>query len=427
MGRERVAGRPKGPMSAYACFVQVIREEHKKKHPEEQINFAEFSKKCAEKWKTMTPKEKKRFEDMSVRDKERHEREMAQYNAVQQPPSSQRGDAGGGPVVVGRRRKRKMLKDKDAPKRALSAFFWFCEEHRAAVRTDHPEWRVGEMAKELSKRWEVCPNKPLYEGKAQADKSRYDQEMTLYRQSHNCAQHLLILNCDLCALSCSRLRHRHLHCHRLVCAVPGPAARRPRPNKVASPVPASAPASQPQPAHNSTLAAAATLAGMQQQGQTQQQQLLVGQGAMQAGAMRQVVSTQGGQTVILQTGGPGGQTVQLPAGMQLAPGQQLIATPAGLQVHQVQPGGGLVALNMIPVQGLQGVQALQGLPGTSGAQMTQLGIQSQPLNNAAHHLSAHEAQLVKQQNSGDGDPDGEDGEADGEEDGDGEGGESDGD
>jgi hypothetical protein len=394
MGRERVAGRPKGPMSAYACFVQVIREEHKKKHPEEQINFAEFSKKCAEKWKTMTPKEKKRFEDMSVRDKERHEREMAQYNAVQQPPSSQRGDAGGGPVVVGRRRKRKMLKDKDAPKRALSAFFWFCEEHRAAVRTDHPEWRVGEMAKELSKRWEVCPNKPLYEGKAQADKSRYDQEMTLYRQSHN---------------------------------LPGPAARRPRPNKVASPVPASAPASQPQPAHNSTLAAAATLAGMQQQGQTQQQQLLVGQGAMQAGAMRQVVSTQGGQTVILQTGGPGGQTVQLPAGMQLAPGQQLIATPAGLQVHQVQPGGGLVALNMIPVQGLQGVQALQGLPGTSGAQMTQLGIQSQPLNNAAHHLSAHEAQLVKQQNSGDGDPDGEDGEADGEEDGDGEGGESDGD
>ena len=120
MGRERVAGRPKGPMSAYACFVQVIREEHKKKHPEEQINFAEFSKKCAEKWKTMTPKEKKRFEDMSVRDKERHEREMAQYNAVQQAPS-QRGDAGGGAVAGGRRRKRKMLKDKDAPKRALCA------------------------------------------------------------------------------------------------------------------------------------------------------------------------------------------------------------------------------------------------------------------------------------------------------------------
>lgn len=43
--------KPKGPMSAYACFVQVIREEHKKKHPEESVVFSEFSKKCAEKWK----------------------------------------------------------------------------------------------------------------------------------------------------------------------------------------------------------------------------------------------------------------------------------------------------------------------------------------------------------------------------------------
>ncbi len=43
--------RPKGPMSAYACFVQVIREEHKKKHPGEHIVFSDFSKKCAERWK----------------------------------------------------------------------------------------------------------------------------------------------------------------------------------------------------------------------------------------------------------------------------------------------------------------------------------------------------------------------------------------
>lgn len=45
--------RPKGCMSAYACFVQVIREEHKKKHPDEAVVFAEFSKKCAEKWKVI--------------------------------------------------------------------------------------------------------------------------------------------------------------------------------------------------------------------------------------------------------------------------------------------------------------------------------------------------------------------------------------
>ena len=49
MGKDKNA--PKGAMSSYACFVQVIREEHKKKHPEESVVFSEFSKKCAEKWK----------------------------------------------------------------------------------------------------------------------------------------------------------------------------------------------------------------------------------------------------------------------------------------------------------------------------------------------------------------------------------------
>lgn len=43
--------KPRGRMTAYAYFVQICREEHKKKHPEENVVFAEFSKKCAERWK----------------------------------------------------------------------------------------------------------------------------------------------------------------------------------------------------------------------------------------------------------------------------------------------------------------------------------------------------------------------------------------
>ena len=43
--------KPKGKTSAYAFFVQTCREEHRKKHPEQSVNFAEFSKKCSERWK----------------------------------------------------------------------------------------------------------------------------------------------------------------------------------------------------------------------------------------------------------------------------------------------------------------------------------------------------------------------------------------
>lgn len=43
--------KPRGKTSAYAFFVATCREEHKKKHPGTSVNFAEFSKKCSERWK----------------------------------------------------------------------------------------------------------------------------------------------------------------------------------------------------------------------------------------------------------------------------------------------------------------------------------------------------------------------------------------
>lgn len=157
--------KPKGPMSAYACFVQVIREEHKKKHPEETVVFAEFSKKCAEKWKTMNPKEKKRFEDMAARDKDRYNREMEDYV----PADGLKG------------RKRKRVKDPNMPKRPLSAFFFFCEDERPKVRVSNPDWRVSEVAKELGRRWEGCTARPKFEQQAVRDKLRYEEEMKLYK------------------------------------------------------------------------------------------------------------------------------------------------------------------------------------------------------------------------------------------------------
>lgn len=52
MGRKD--GKPRGRMSSYAFFVQTCREEHKKKCPDENVVFAEFTKKCAQKWKVST-------------------------------------------------------------------------------------------------------------------------------------------------------------------------------------------------------------------------------------------------------------------------------------------------------------------------------------------------------------------------------------
>jgi len=162
--------KPRGRMTAYAYFVQICREEHKKKHPEENVVFAEFSKKCAERWKTMSDKEKSRFHEMADKDKKRYDHEMLSYT-----PSK-------GEKVRGK--KRKHMKDPNAPKRSLSAFFMFCKDERPKVKAANPEYGVGDIAKELGKRWAEVdgPTKAKFEAQAEKDKARYDREMTEYKK-----------------------------------------------------------------------------------------------------------------------------------------------------------------------------------------------------------------------------------------------------
>lgn len=56
-----------------------------------------------------------------------------------------------------------------------SAFFFFCQEERASVKKEHPSYGVGDIAKELGKRWEACSNRAKYESMAAKDKSRYEK------------------------------------------------------------------------------------------------------------------------------------------------------------------------------------------------------------------------------------------------------------
>ncbi|KAE8629900.1 hypothetical protein XENTR_v10000633 [Xenopus tropicalis] len=135
--------KPRGKMSSYAYFVQTCREEHKKKHPDSSVNFAEFSKKCSERWKTMSAKEKSKFEEM----------------------------------------KGKKKKDPNAPKRPPSAFFLFCSEHRPQIKSESPGLSIGDTAKKLGEMWsEQTPKDKLpYEQKAAKLKEKYEKDVAAYK------------------------------------------------------------------------------------------------------------------------------------------------------------------------------------------------------------------------------------------------------
>lgn len=166
--------KPKGRMTAYAFFVQTCRSEHKKLHPDENVQFQEFSRQCSERWKTMSDTEKKKFHDLAEIDKGRYNREMKDY--IPSPNE-----------VVGRRGRRRRMnkppKDPNKPKRALSAFFYYANEERSKVRAANPDFTVGEVAKELGRQWNELheTQKVKFEKQAEEDRARYDRDMIIYK------------------------------------------------------------------------------------------------------------------------------------------------------------------------------------------------------------------------------------------------------
>lgn len=73
----------------------------------------------------------------------------------------------------------KPMKDPNAPKKPLSAYFLFCQDEREKVKADNPEYSILEVAKELGRRWAtIDPTlKQGYEQRYQAAKKIFDQEM----------------------------------------------------------------------------------------------------------------------------------------------------------------------------------------------------------------------------------------------------------
>merc|ERR1712038_396449 len=81
------------------------------------------------------------------------------------------------------KRKKGRKKDKNAPKRAMSAFFLFAQDERPKVKAANPSASIGDIGKELGARWAKCPAaaKAGYEKKAAALKVKQQAEMAKYK------------------------------------------------------------------------------------------------------------------------------------------------------------------------------------------------------------------------------------------------------
>ncbi|PIN01765.1 Nucleosome-binding factor SPN, POB3 subunit [Handroanthus impetiginosus] len=97
--------------------------------------------------------------------------------------SSSRKKAKDGEDDGSKKKKQKKKKDPNAPKRAISAFMFFSQMERENVKKNNPGISFTEVGKVLGDRWNkmTAEEKAPYEAKAQADKKRYTDEISGYK------------------------------------------------------------------------------------------------------------------------------------------------------------------------------------------------------------------------------------------------------
>merc|ERR1712150_438355 len=80
------------------------------------------------------------------------------------------------------KKKGKKEKDPNKPKRPLSGYFLFMGDERAKVKEEHPDWKTGDIGKELGNRWNNldATRKKKYTDQAAKGKAQYEKDMEEY-------------------------------------------------------------------------------------------------------------------------------------------------------------------------------------------------------------------------------------------------------
>jgi uncharacterized protein (DUF736 family) len=149
VGYTTKAPKTKRGRSAYACFAadKAVREEIQTAHPE--WKFGEVSKELGAKWKAMGPDGRQKYVDQSTAEK-------SNAQPVAQPvPVTQTTAVTNSSTVPVTKAKAVSTKAPKATKRGRTAYNYYLMDKtvREAVQQAHPEWKFGEIVKELSANW----------------------------------------------------------------------------------------------------------------------------------------------------------------------------------------------------------------------------------------------------------------------------------
>ncbi|ETV97874.1 hypothetical protein H310_09199 [Aphanomyces invadans] len=161
---------PKRALTPFMFFGKECREILKVEMP--HLGFLEVSSEIGRRWAQVSDQDKKKYEKMAQSDKDRYQDEKDQYT-----PDPEYENAG---KTKGARGKNK---DPNAPKRPLSAYFFFCQEVRPTIREKNPTKSITEIAPLLAEQWRLLPEKKRtkYHKLASDAKANYQTALATYK------------------------------------------------------------------------------------------------------------------------------------------------------------------------------------------------------------------------------------------------------
>jgi len=212
--------KPKRNLSAFMFFSTETRKAKMEKGVD--ASFTELSKLIGEEWGKLSAAKKKKYEKMAEADAERYRAEMEVYNsgkaaeaaaaaaAEAERASAERTQA---QALVKEMRNeteaKKLLKEhkkaeeaerkavreekkaKKAakagmPKRPATAYLLWCNANRENMQARHPGAGFTDMTKLLAEAWKGIDQeeRAVFQGRAEVEAARYQQEMAAYRAEH---------------------------------------------------------------------------------------------------------------------------------------------------------------------------------------------------------------------------------------------------
>ena len=153
-GKKKDPNAPKRAQSAYFLYMGSVRDQVRAAYPEYKIG--DVTKHIGAMWRQLDPRKREPFEKEARKLKAQYHRDREEYLQNKHDPRK--------------------------PKRPQSAYFLYMGDVRGEVKRKNPNFSIGEVAKEIGRRWRElsATKKGPYEKKAAKLKAKYWEDKAQY-------------------------------------------------------------------------------------------------------------------------------------------------------------------------------------------------------------------------------------------------------